>query len=194
VRERDGWCLVDEIYGGLVYTQAATTALSLADDVLVVNSFSKYFGMTGWRLGWMVAPAPLVQAIERLAQNAFICVSVPAQHAALAAFQPESLAIFEGRRRELERRRDFIVPALRQLGFRIPLVPEGAFYVYAGCESLSADSERLAWSLLEEAGVAVTPGRDFGAHRAERHLRFAYTRSMDDLAEGVDRIARYLRR
>ncbi len=194
VRERGGWCLVDEIYGGLVYAQPPTTALALADDIIVVNSFSKYFSMTGWRLGWMVAPAPLVQAIERLAQNAFICVSVPAQHAALAAFRPESLAIFEARRRELERRRDFIVPALRQIGFRIPLVPEGAFYVYAGCEALAPDSERLAWSLLEQAGVAVTPGCDFGEHRAERHLRFAYTRSMEDLAEGVERIARYLGR
>jgi len=192
VRERGGWCLVDEIYGGLVYDGPPTTALSLADDILVVNSFSKYFGMTGWRLGWLVAPASLVQAIERLAQNAFICVSVPAQHAALAAFQPETLAIYESRRRELQRRRDYLVPALRELGFRVPLVPEGSFYIYAGCEALSPNSEHLAWSLLQKAGVAVTPGCDFGAHEAARHVRFAYTRSLEDLEEGVERIRRYL--
>jgi aspartate/methionine/tyrosine aminotransferase len=194
VRARGGWCLVDEIYGGLVYEQTPTTALALADDIIVVNSFSKYFNMTGWRLGWMVVPPSLVSAIERLAQNAFICVSVPAQHAALAAFQPDALEILEARRREFQRRRDFLVPALRDLGFRIPRVPEGAFYVYAGCEAFARDSETLAWSLLEDAGVAVTPGRDFGEHDAQRHIRFAYTRSLEDLAEGVRRIGRYLGR
>lgn len=192
VRERDGWCLVDEIYGGLVYGHAPTTALALAEDVLVVNSFSKYFGMTGWRLGWLAAPSSFVNAVERLAQNAFICVSVPAQHAALAAFEPETLAIYESRRRELERRRDYLVPALRNLGFRVPLTPEGAFYVYAGCEAFAEDSERLVWSLLEEAGVALTPGCDFGAHEANRHVRFAYTRSLADLEEAIDRLRRYL--
>ena len=150
--------------------------------------------MTGWRLGWIVAPETHVREMEKLAQNAFICPSAPAQYAALAAFRPDTLAVLEERRREFLRRRDYMVPALRELGFRIPVTPQGAFYIYAGCERFSADSTAFALRILEEAGVAITPGLDFGTYRPERHVRFAYTRSLEDLTEGVDNIARILRR
>lgn len=193
-RARGGWVMVDEIYNGLRYDSVASTALALSDEIFVVNSFSKYFCMTGWRIGWLVAPARHIRAMERLAQNAFICVSAPAQHAALAAFLPGSLEILEARRREFQQRRDFLVPALRDLGFRIPLVPEGAFYIYAGCEALCDSSTNFALALLEEEGVAITPGLDFGNYRPEQHVRFAYTRALSDLQEGIARIARFLQR
>jgi aspartate/methionine/tyrosine aminotransferase len=193
-RTLGGFVLVDEIYQGLVYGGEPSTALGLADDVFVVNSFSKYFCMTGWRLGWIVAPESHVREIEKLAQNAFICPSAPAQYAALAAFRPQTLAVLEQRRKEFQRRRDTMVPALRRLGFRIPLMPEGAFYIYAGCEEFSKDSRAFAFRVLEEAGVAITPGLDFGSNGPERHVRFAYTRSLDDLQEGVESIARMLSR
>jgi aspartate/methionine/tyrosine aminotransferase len=195
VRARHGHTLVDEIYQGLTYGGPHhPTALGLGEDLFVVNSFSKYFNMTGWRLGWLVAPADYVREIERLAQNAYICPSAPAQAAALAAFRPETIAVLEERRAEFQRRRDFLVPALRDLEFEVPLMPEGAFYVYADCSRLTSDSERFAMEVLEKAGVAITPGRDFGTHRASLHVRFAYTRSMDDLEEGIERLARFLGR
>jgi len=193
VRRAGGFLVVDEIYQGLVYDAEASTVLELADDVFVVNSFSKYFSMTGWRLGWIVAPETHVREIEKLAQNAFICPSAPAQYAALAAFRPETLAVLEERREEFRRRRDYAVPALRDLGFRIPITPQGAFYIYAGCERFSGDSAQFAMQVLEETGVAITPGLDFGSYRPERHVRFAYTRSIEDIMEGIDSIARLLR-
>ncbi|HMH16675.1 MAG TPA: pyridoxal phosphate-dependent aminotransferase [Burkholderiales bacterium] len=192
VRQAGGFVVVDEIYQGLVYDGEASTVLALADDVFVVNSFSKYFNMTGWRLGWIVAPETYVREIEKLAQNAFICPSAPAQYAALAAFRPETLAVLEERRQEFRRRRDYMVPALRNLGFRIPVMPQGAFYIYAGCESFCSDSAQFALRVLEEAGVAITPGLDFGSNRPEHHVRFAYTRSLEDLKEGVESLARML--
>jgi len=194
VHERGGWLLVDEIYHGLVYGTPESTALALDDRLIVVNSFSKYFNMTGWRLGWLVAPESAVAQIERLAQNAFICVSAPAQYAALAAFEPQTLAILELRRREFERRRDFMVPALRRIGFDIPVTPNGAFYVYAGSARFGDDSAAIAMRVLEEAGVAITPGADFGSHEAHHYIRFAYTRAMADLEEGMERISALLGR
>src|SRR5512134_109449 len=191
---RAGFALVDEIYQGLTYDGPhLPTALGFSDRAFVVNSFSKYFCMTGWRLGWMVAPAEYVREMERLAQNAFICVSAPAQHAALAVFSPATIGILEERRAEFQRRRDFLVPALRSLGFSVPLMPQGAFYVYAGCERFAEDSEAFAWRVLKEAGVAITPGVDFGEHRARSHVRFAYTRTLADIEEGVERLRRFLR-
>lgn len=194
VRRLGGFVLVDEIYQGLVYDGKASSVLDFADDVFVVNSFSKYFCMTGWRLGWIVAPESHVREIEKLAQNVFICAPAPAQYAALAAFDPETLAVLEQRREEFRRRRDFMVPALRSLGFRIPLMPQGAFYIYAGCEKFSGDSSRFSLQVLDEAGVAITPGLDFGSNAPERHVRFAYTRALEDLKEGVDSLARMLAR
>jgi len=192
-RAKGGTLIVDEIYHGLVYEGECTTALRLADDVLVINSFSKYFNMTGWRLGWMVAPESLVPGLDRLAQNLYLAAPTPAQHAALAAFEPETLAILDGRARELKARRDYLVPALRGLGFDIPVMPQGAFYVYAGCGRLTPDSDAFARDLLEQAGVAITPGKDFGSNAPERHVRFAYTSPIGRLQEGVSRIARFLK-
>ena len=191
---RGGFALVDEIYHGLTYGEPVPTALSLGEEIFVVNSFSKYFNMTGWRLGWLVVPPGLVREIEKLAQNAFICASAPAQYAALAAFLPGTLEVLEARRAEFQRRRDFLVPALRSLGFSVPVVPQGAFYIYAGCERFAEDSWEFAMRLLDEAGVAITPGLDFGTNHPERHVRIAYTRSMEELGEGVERIARAVRR
>ena len=190
---RGAWVMVDEIYNGLTYGTREETALSLSDEIFVVNSFSKYFNMTGWRLGWLVAPERYIREMERLAQNAFICVSAPAQYAALAAFRPETFAILDARRDEFRRRRDLLLPALRELGFRIPVTPDGAFYIYAGCERFTRDSHAFALSVLEEAGVAITPGLDFGSNHPERYVRFAYTRAMADLEEGVVRLRRFLR-
>ena len=190
--ERGGALIVDEIYHGLVYGVEEVTAATLADNVIVINSFSKYFGMTGWRLGWMVVPPGLLRAVERLAQNIYLAPSTPAQYAALAAFRPEVLAELETRRTEFARRRDVLLPALRELGFAIPSTPNGAFYLYADSRRFGDDSQALAQRFLEEAGVAVTPGIDFGTNRPADHLRFAYTTSVARLEEGVARIARLL--
>jgi aspartate/methionine/tyrosine aminotransferase len=192
VRERGGTLLVDEIYHGLTYGPAAQTALALADDIFVVNSFSKYFGMTGWRLGWLVVPEGYVREVEKLAQNLYISPSAPAQHAALAAFAPETIAILEQRRAEFQARRDLLLPGLAKLGFEIPVAPLGAFYVYAGMGDLAADSFKFALELVEQAGVAATPGLDFGANASERHMRFAYTVTQEKLAEGLARIGRFV--
>jgi len=191
--ERGGVLLVDEIYHGLTYGGEASTALSFSDDLFVINSFSKYFCMTGWRLGWLVVPEAYTREVEKLTQNLFIAAPTLSQHAALAAFQPECLAILEQRRQEFQRRRDYLLPALRELGFTIPLTPQGAFYLYANCSRFTGDSYRLASDLLEQAGVAITPGIDFGNNQPGSHLRFAYTTSMEQLKEGVKRIADYLK-
>ncbi|QSA99132.1 aminotransferase class I/II-fold pyridoxal phosphate-dependent enzyme [Methylococcus sp. EFPC2] len=190
--ERDAFWLSDEIYHGLVYGERAHSALEFSDRAFVVNSFSKYFGMTGWRLGWAIVPDDFVDAAERLAQNLFISAPTHSQMAALAAFSPANLDELEGRRREFAVRRDFLLHELSGLGFDIPVRPEGAFYVYADCSRWSDDSFELAWRLLEDAHVAVTPGRDFGSHEARRHLRFAYTASVDRLAEGIARMRHWL--
>ena len=192
IEARGGRLIMDEIYHGLIYGAPVQTALAYSDQVLVVNSFSKYYGMTGWRLGWLVAPEDLVGTVEKLAQNLFLAASTPAQHAALAAFTPAAAAIFEARRREFLARRDFLLPALRELGFRIPVTPDGAFYLYADCGRFTDDSHGFALRLLEETGVAITPGIDFGNHLPHRHIRFAYTNAIPQLAEGVERLRRAL--
>ena len=194
VRELGGALIVDEIYHGLVYGTQAKTALHYSTDVFVVNSFSKYYGMTGWRVGWLVAPPDYVDAIDRLAQNIFLAASTPAQHAALAAFRPEVLTELDQRRDEFRARRDYLLPALRLLGFDIPIAPEGAFYLYADLSRLASDSDDFARRLLEEAGVAITPGRDFGLHAPGRHARFSYATTRTRLAEGVRRLAAFLGR
>lgn len=193
VQERGGTLIVDEIYHGLTYGLDASTALAISDEIIVINSFSKYFGMTGWRLGWLVVPPSLVRAIEKLAQNLYIAPSTIAQHAALAAFTPEAMAICEARRQEFRARRDLLLPGLRALGFEIMAEPAGAFYIYAGIGRLAADSDHFALRLLDEAGVAATPGRDFGETAPDRHMRFAYTTSAERLALGIERMARMLR-
>jgi aspartate/methionine/tyrosine aminotransferase len=193
-RERHATLLVDEIYHGLTYGVDARTALEAGEDILVINSFSKYFQMTGWRLGWMVAPQALVRDVEKLAQNLFISPSTLAQHAALACFSPETIAIVEERRRELDERRRFLVPGLQALGFRVAVEPQGAFYIYADCSALTDDSFAFARRILTDAHVAVTPGKDFGHTHPERHIRIAYTQPIARLAEALERIARFLER
>ena len=194
VRERGGFSLVDEIYQGLTYDDQPFTALSLDDDVVVINSFSKYFNMTGWRLGWLVVPPALMPEIEKLAQNFYICPSSMAQHAALACFTPEALAIAEQRRQEMRRRRDYLVPALQGLGFDIPVPPDGAFYVYADCSRLTDDAMQFCRDVLEHSGVALTPGVDFGEVGAKRFIRVSYATSMPKLEEAISRLAAYLAR
>ncbi len=192
VRRGGGVLIVDEIYHELVFDAPARTALSQSQDLFVVNSFSKYWGMTGWRLGWLVAPAAYMDAVNRLAQNIFLAAPTLSQYAALEAFSEPVRVITDARREAFRQRRDFLLPALRDLGFDLPLTPDGAFYLYAGCDRFTDDSFSLANDLLDRAGVAVTPGKDFGSHRSERHLRFAYTTDIQRLEEGVARIRRYL--
>jgi len=192
VHARGARLIVDEIYHGLVYEGAAGTALAASDQVFVVNSFSKYFGMTGWRLGWLVAPEAYVPHIDKLAQNLFLAASTPAQHAALAAFAPDTQVLLEQRRREFQARRDYLLPALAELGFDLPVRPQGAFYLYAGCARFSDDSRALARELLDQAGVAITPGLDFGSNQPQAHVRFAYTTTLANLEEGVRRLRDFL--
>ena len=194
VSARAGFLIVDEIYQGLTYGHRPSTALALGEEVLALASFSKYFSMTGWRLGWLVAPRPLVPTLEKLAQNLFICPSAIAQHAALACFSPEALAICEERREEFRGRRDFLVPTLRRLGFEVPVVPDGAFYVYAGVSRFAADSWDFSFDLLRETGVCVVPGRDFGTAETSRYIRLSYANKQEKLEEAIDRMERYLRR
>ena len=193
-KARGGSLIVDEIYHGLTYGVSAETALAVSDELFVINSFSKYFGMTGWRLGWMVVPQDYVQDIDKLAQNLFLAAPTVAQHAAMVAFGDESIAVLEAHRQEFRERRDFLLPALRELGFEIPITPDGAFYLYADSSRFSMDSYAFSIQLLEEAGVAITPGVDFGNNQPEIHVRFAYTTSLENLREGVRRLGEYLRK
>jgi aspartate/methionine/tyrosine aminotransferase len=187
-QRRGGVCFVDEIYGELVYDRAPATVLASTDEVFVINSFSKTFGMTGWRLGWMVCPEWALRSIESLSQNAFIAAPAPAQFGALAAFSPEVWAIVEERRQAFAARRDVLVDGLRATGFGVPVMPQGAFYVYARSDTLDSDSMRLAHRLLDEAGVAAVGGLDFGDHEPHAHMRFSYTTSLDQITEGVRRL------
>lgn len=191
---RGGHLVVDEIYHGLTYGLAAPSVLQVDDSAFVLNSFSKYFGMTGWRLGWLVAPPAAVPDLEKLAQNLYISASSIAQHAALACFSAESMAIFEQRREAFRQRRDFLLPALRELGFRIEVEPQGAFYLYADVSAFTDDAQAFCAHFLETEHVAFTPGLDFGFHRANQHVRLAYTQEVPRLQEAVARIARGLQR
>ena len=193
VERNNGCLLVDEIYQGLVYSGDDYTALSLTDNAIVINSFSKFFGMTGWRLGWMVVPEAYLDAVDRLAQNIFLAPPTLSQYAALAAFSKPTLEILEARRQEYQKRRDFLLPQLRKLGFDIPVDPQGAFYIYADASRYTSDSYSFVHQLLDSAGVAVTPGIDFGHYRANQHIRFAYTRPVEILSEGVKRMSEFLK-
>ena len=193
VKRRNGFVISDEIYQGLSYGHAPASALQSSDDVVVINSFSKYFSMTGWRLGWIAAPAALVPVLEKLAQNLYICPSTIAQHAALACFDDAAIADYEERRVEFQRRRDFLVPALREIGFGIPVVPDGAFYIYADIQRFSDDSFAFVRELLRATGVCLVPGKDFGHASPERYARISYATSLDRLEEAVERMRRYLR-
>ncbi|MDK2777024.1 MAG: pyridoxal phosphate-dependent aminotransferase [Pseudomonadota bacterium] len=192
VKAQQGELWVDEIYQGLNYTGAAQTVLSVDDDAVVLNSFSKFFGMTGWRLGWAVVPESWVPALDTLAQNLFLAPPTPAQYAALAAFEPETMAILEQRRQELARRRDYLLQALPPLGFEIPVAPDGAFYIYADASRFTDDSLSFCSRVLQETGVAITPGVDFGDYQAGTHVRFAFTTGLERLQEAVARLQQWL--
>ena len=193
VRARGGFTLVDEIYLGLSFDERfGHSALAHGDDVVSINSFSKYFSMTGWRLGWLVVPDELVAPIEKLAQNLYICPSTVAQHAALACFEPESIAEYERRREEFRARRDFLVPALNRLGLTVPVMPDGAFYAWADCSAHNASIWDFCFDMMRRAHVAITPGRDFGHHGTERFVRLSYASSMAQLQEAVERLEKAL--
>jgi aspartate/methionine/tyrosine aminotransferase len=191
IRRRNGFVVVDEIYQRLCYDAAPTTALSLRDDVFVLNSFSKYFNMTGWRLGWMVVPPGCIGDVEKLAQNLFVCPSALAQYAALQCFSPEALQIYETRRAEFGRRRDFLIPELRRLGMEVPVEPDGAFYIYADIRRFSDDSWSFAFDLLRRAGVCLVPGRDFGRADTKHFVRISYATDRTRLQEAVNRLERF---
>ena len=194
VTARGGITLIDEIYLGLSHDPTfGHTALALSDQIISINSFSKYFNMTGWRLGWLVVPEALVPVVERIAQNLFICPSTVAQHAALACFEPESLAEYEHRRAEFKARRDYFIPALRSLGFDVPVMPDGAFYAWADCSALCqklgiAGSWDFAFEVMRRAHVAITPGRDFGTAETQHFVRFSTASSMAQLQAAVARL------
>ena len=198
VASRGGITMIDEIYLGLSYEERfGHTALGmpseLGQNIISINSFSKYFNMTGWRLGWLVVPETLVPVIERIAQNLFICPSTIAQHAALACFEPDSLAEYERRRSEFKARRDYFIPELNRLGLTVPVMPDGAFYAYADCSKVAAQwglkgSWEFAFELMKRAHLAVTPGRDFGSSAPERYVRFSTASSMAHLQEAIARL------
>ena len=210
VHSKGGVTLIDEIYLGLSYEERfGHSALAMPGDlgqsVISINSFSKYFNMTGWRLGWLVVPEALAPVIERIAQNLFICASTVAQHAALACFEPESLAEYERRRAEFKARRDYFVPELNRLGLQVPVMPDGAFYAYADCSGVAekwginsrpgdgtSGSWELAFELMQRAHLAVTPGRDFGHASPEKFVRFSTASSMAHLHEAIARLERLL--
>ncbi|MBI3368660.1 MAG: pyridoxal phosphate-dependent aminotransferase [Burkholderiales bacterium] len=193
VRARGGVSIVDEIYLPLSYDDTfGHSALALGEHIVSVNSFSKYFNMTGWRLGWLVLPDELIAPVERLAQNLFICPSTIAQHAALACFEPDSIAEYERRRAEFRARRDGVLPALEKLGLRVPVQPDGAFYVYLDCSAHAQDSWDFAFDLMRRAHVAMTPGRDFGRHDPARWMRLSFANSRAQLDEAMHRLARAL--
>jgi len=189
VADRGGALYVDEIYGELVYDVAPATVLAHTDQAFVVNSFSKTFGMTGWRLGWLVCPDWALDAVTRITQNAYISAPAVAQAAGVACFEPAVWDLVEERRREFQRRRDVLVDGLRRLGFVVPVVPQGAFYVYADCTRFGDDSGEVAHRLLETAGVACAPGDDFGTAEGHRHVRFSYTAPLARITEALDRMA-----
>ena len=196
-RDRGAWRIVDEIYLNLSDPApnglSPRSVLSVDPDAIVINSFSKYFGMTGWRLGWAVLPEALLRAGERLAMNYFLCASAPAQHAALAAFTPESLAICEDRRAELGARRALVLDGLSRIGLPVPVAPDGAFSVYFDVTSTGLGSWDFCERALHEAHVALTPGKDFGAHAADAHVRLSYAASREELTEGIDRLGAFIK-
>lgn len=196
VKAKQAYLIVDEIYQGLVYELESSCALSCTDSgnhsIIIINSFSKYFQMTGWRLGWTIVPEHLMQACDHLSQNLFLAAPTTAQKAALAAFLPETIEILEQRRHIFQQRRDYLYPQLLDLGFKVPVKPQGAFYFYCDCRAHTNDSMTLAHELLEKTGVAVTPGIDFGNNHPERYMRFAYTRDVQYLEQAMQRLRDFL--
>jgi aspartate/methionine/tyrosine aminotransferase len=192
VQKKGASLVVDEIYNGLVYDQQAPSALSCGDQVFVINSFSKYYGMTGWRLGWLVMPREFVEVANRLAQNMFLAAPTISQYAALAVFSEEAELELARRRDVFHQRRDVLLPLIEQAGFKVRIVPAGAFYIYADCSAISDDSMKLCDTLLHQAGVAITPGADFGSNKSESYVRFSYANTVENLEEGMRRIQQFI--
>ena len=198
VQGHGGITLIDEIYLGLSYEEEfGHTALAMDDNIISINSFSKYFNMTGWRLGWMVVPDVLVPVVERLAQNLFICASTISQYAALACFEPESIAEYERRRAEFKARRDYFIPALESIGLPVPVKPDGAFYAWADCRAAAEKlgvkgSWDFAYAVMNRAHLAITPGRDFGHAETANYVRFSTANSMEQLQEAIARLKKLL--
>lgn len=190
--DNDCYLLMDEIYQGLVYGRGSSTIAGQSERAFVINSFSKYFCMTGWRLGWLVVPPGYEREVDKLAQNIFLAPSTLAQYAAVAAFDDETIDTLEAQRQQFEQRRDFLSAAIRDLGFQLLVEPEGAFYLYADCSRFTNDSFSFCHELLKQAGVAITPGKDFGSHDSHRYVRFAYTTSVQNLEHGVEKIRKFL--
>ncbi len=191
VHANNGVVLLDEIYSGLVFDERPdgySCGWEVDRDAFLVNSFSKFFGMTGWRLGWVVTPDWAREPLERFAQNLFISPSTPAQYAAIEAFSPAAMAEHERRRDVFRERRDLLVGGLSQLGFDIPFVPGGGFFLYVDVSHTGMDAETFCWRLVDEYKVAVTPGTDFGVVGAAQHVRFAFTTSSEQIEVGLERI------
>ncbi|CAB3874045.1 pyridoxal phosphate-dependent aminotransferase [Achromobacter ruhlandii] len=194
VRARHGFAIVDEIYLGLSYEGQPRSALTLDDDIIVINSFSKYFHMTGWRLGWMIVPEAMVAPVEKIAGSLAICAPTLAQHAALACFTPDALRTFEHRREAFRQRRDYLLPEFERLGLKVPVKPDGAFYIYADISDFDTDSASFSQRLLLEAGIAAVPGLDFGPAHGHHTMRFSYATGLDRLEEAVARLGKLLGR
>ncbi len=192
VHARQGFVMMDEIYLSLSYDGQRHSALALDDNVIILNSFSKYFNMTGWRLGWMIVPQHMVAPIEKMAASYVICAPTLSQHGAIACFEPESIALFEQRRLAFQQRRDFLVPGLESIGIKVPVKPDGAFYVYGDISAHAQDSSFFSSSLLHGARVAAVAGLDFGPAHANNTMRFAYTTSLERLEEAIHRMKAYL--
>lgn len=192
VKARNGFIIMDEIYLGLYYEEQPKSALCMDPSLIIINSFSKYFHMTGWRLGWLIVPKEIRPAIEKMASSLAICAPTLAQHAALSCFEPEAMAIYEQRRLAFKERRDFLLPAFESLGLHVPVKPDGAFYIYADISQHSDDSDVFSHRLLHEAGVAAVPGLDFGPAYAKKMLRFSYATSLDRLEQAIERMRKFL--
>lgn len=192
VRDRGGFIIMDEIYLGLYYDEKPKSALTIDDDIIIINSFSKYFHMTGWRLGWVIAPTEIITGMERLAASLAICAPALAQHAALSCFEPEVIQIYEKRRLSFKERRDYLLPEFARLGINVPVAPDGAFYIFADVSKWGMDSLEFSSKMLQEIGVASVPGLDFGPAHAKDYVRFSYATSLDRLNEAIGRIENYL--
>jgi aspartate/methionine/tyrosine aminotransferase len=190
--DQNAYLIVDEIYQGLVYDREPESILAntgLPENVIVINSFSKFFGMTGWRLGWTVAPDHLIPVLDRLGQNLFLAAPTPSQYGAIRVLEEDALAQLEQRRQIFEQRRNSLINAMKENGFKIKTMPQGAFYLYWDVAEYTQDSQKFCSELLLQKGVAITPGIDFGDFQSNTHVRIAYTCDESQLREAVKKIA-----
>ena len=192
VCSQGGYLIVDEIYRGISYDKEPVSATALGENVFVINSFSKYFCMTGWRLGWLVAPEKFIEKIEHLAQNLYISNSDIAQDAVLSAFSPDVVSQLDSNLIHYKEQKDYLMNELLRIGFKIPVEPKGAFYIYADASDFTDDSYKFCWKILEDIGVAIAPGLDFGNYRSNIHVRFSFPKTINIMSEGIKRIDNYL--